>query len=298
MEFHQVHYYVELCRTLNFTRAAEACHVTQPALTRAIQRLEEELGGPLFYRERNLTQLTELGRVVRPLLEQMLTAAESAREQADRFNKNELPSLNIGLSPTISARLMISPLKELLRRYTTLDIRVRTTDHKQLIDDLLQGRVDAAFVVADSKLPDRVNRWILFTEAFCIAFAADHPLSRLEEFPLTALQGQQLLGRYESEANDRFRDLCADAGVPLQLRHVGESEEHLQYLTLASRGMVLVPEHIPLMTELQSRPLPIPGMRRSVSLAVVHGRRYTPALDGFVKLTRTRDYVRELALSS
>jgi len=62
MELHQVRYYVALCKALNFTRAAEACNVTQPALTRAIQRLEEELGGPLFQRERNLTQLTELGR--------------------------------------------------------------------------------------------------------------------------------------------------------------------------------------------------------------------------------------------
>ena len=61
MELTQVRYFVALCRTLNFTRAAEACSITQPVLTRAIQRLETELGGPLLYRERNLTQLTPLG---------------------------------------------------------------------------------------------------------------------------------------------------------------------------------------------------------------------------------------------
>src|SRR5262249_55698195 len=65
MELHQVRYCVALCKNLNFTRAAEACNVTQPALTRAIQKLEDELGGPLFERERNLTQLTELGRLMR-----------------------------------------------------------------------------------------------------------------------------------------------------------------------------------------------------------------------------------------
>ena len=74
MEFHQVRYFLALCTTLNFTRAAEACNVTQPALTRAIQRLEEEFGGPLFQRERSLTQLTELGRLMRPLMEQTLAA--------------------------------------------------------------------------------------------------------------------------------------------------------------------------------------------------------------------------------
>jgi DNA-binding transcriptional LysR family regulator len=68
MELFQVRYFLALSKTLNFTRAAEACNVTQPALTRAIQRLEEELGGALLYRERSLTQLTELGKVILPHL--------------------------------------------------------------------------------------------------------------------------------------------------------------------------------------------------------------------------------------
>src|SRR6185312_15395800 len=68
MEFNQVRYFLTLANTLNFTRAAESCNVTQPALTRAIQKLEDELGGLLFYREHNLTQLTELGQLMRPVL--------------------------------------------------------------------------------------------------------------------------------------------------------------------------------------------------------------------------------------
>ena len=70
MDLVQIRYFLALAETLNFTRAAERCNVTQPALTRSIQRLEDELGGPLLLRERNLTQLTELGRAMLPLLEQ------------------------------------------------------------------------------------------------------------------------------------------------------------------------------------------------------------------------------------
>ena len=64
MEMHQVRYFLALCETLNFTRAAQRCNVAQPSLTRAIKNLEEELGGPLFRRERNRTHLTDLGRLV------------------------------------------------------------------------------------------------------------------------------------------------------------------------------------------------------------------------------------------
>src|SRR5260370_34699977 len=78
MELFQVRYFLALARTLNFTRAAGACNVSQPALTRAIQRLEEELGGPLLHRERKLTQLTDLGRAMLPHLEAAHAAADSA----------------------------------------------------------------------------------------------------------------------------------------------------------------------------------------------------------------------------
>ncbi|MGY9105521.1 MAG: LysR family transcriptional regulator, partial [Alphaproteobacteria bacterium] len=69
MEMQQVRYFLALAQELNFTRAAEACNVTQPALTRAIKGLEDELGGPLFHRERANTHLSELGLIMRPHIE-------------------------------------------------------------------------------------------------------------------------------------------------------------------------------------------------------------------------------------
>ncbi len=60
MEMHQVRYFLAVARTRNFTRAAEECNVSQPSLTRAIQKLEGELGGPLFRREHSLSHLTDL----------------------------------------------------------------------------------------------------------------------------------------------------------------------------------------------------------------------------------------------
>src|SRR5947207_15466178 len=84
MEMHQVRYFLAVADTLNFTRAAEQCHVSQPALTRAIQQLEEELGGLLLRRERTLTHLTEFGRLIEPHLRQLAAAAEPAQTTAQR----------------------------------------------------------------------------------------------------------------------------------------------------------------------------------------------------------------------
>src|SRR6266699_1397486 len=79
MEMHQVRYFLAVARTLNFTRAAEECNVTQPALTRAIKQLEDELGGELIRREGRNSHLTDLGNKMRPMLQQCFDSAIGAK---------------------------------------------------------------------------------------------------------------------------------------------------------------------------------------------------------------------------
>src|ERR1700742_5014346 len=109
VELHQVRYFLALARTLNFTRAAEQCNVSQPALTKSIQKLEYEMGGPLLHRERHLTQLTDLGKIILPMLERTLDAADTARLQAREYKSKDLAPLRVGLTPSISASLMVQP---------------------------------------------------------------------------------------------------------------------------------------------------------------------------------------------
>lgn len=82
MEMHQIRYFLATARVLNFTRAADDCNVSQPSLTRAIQKLEDEFGGELFRRERSRTHLTDLGRQMLPHLERTLEAAHAAMQLA------------------------------------------------------------------------------------------------------------------------------------------------------------------------------------------------------------------------
>src|SRR5258708_5908456 len=80
MEVHEIRYFLALAETLNFTRAADRCNVSQPALTRAIQHLEDKLGGPLVHRERGNTHLTELGRIMHPHFQEVAQQMEEARK--------------------------------------------------------------------------------------------------------------------------------------------------------------------------------------------------------------------------
>lgn len=85
MEMHEVRYFLALCAEQNFTRAARRCGVAQPSLTRAIKKMEAELGGLLFNRDRTNTRLTDLGIYVRAELEQIDRSAGAAKRKAATF---------------------------------------------------------------------------------------------------------------------------------------------------------------------------------------------------------------------
>jgi molybdenum-dependent DNA-binding transcriptional regulator ModE len=82
METNQVRYFLALCEEQSFTRAAKRCGVSQPSVSNAIKRLEEELGGDLFHRTKNGAKLSPLGVAIRPYLDQINECAEDARRRA------------------------------------------------------------------------------------------------------------------------------------------------------------------------------------------------------------------------
>ena len=113
MEMHQIKYFLAVSRTLNFTRAAEECNVAQPSLTRAVRKLEGELGGDLFRRERNRTHLTELGRRMITPLSQCYDSALAAKADAENFGKVEIAPLRCGISHAINLELLEPALRAL-----------------------------------------------------------------------------------------------------------------------------------------------------------------------------------------
>jgi LysR family hydrogen peroxide-inducible transcriptional activator len=126
METHQIGYFLAVAETLNFTRAAEQCHVAQPSLSRAILKLEEEIGGALLRRERNRTHLTDLGRDMRPMLRQAFESAAAAKEHAANYKNAKHAPLRIGLSLTICLDVIAPILSELARASPGLELQIVT----------------------------------------------------------------------------------------------------------------------------------------------------------------------------
>lgn len=291
MELHQVRYFLALAQSLNFTRAAEQCNVTQPALTKAIQKLELELGGELLYRERQLTQLTDLGKLLLPMFETTLSAAVSIRLQAEGFRHKTVAPLKIGLAPCISASLVATPLLQIAETMPGLQVELEEAPPKRLIEMLLEGHVNAAICADDLEiLPDRIDFWRLFEERFTVLVARQGPLSGDGPIPGEALTEAVWVEQIGCETARRF---WAERPANLNRLRVGHRSrhlDHLQQLVKAGLGVMLAPEHMPYVSDLTRRVIEGDEFRREIRLLVMSGRRYLPALGAFVRLARTRDW--------
>lgn len=286
MELTQVRYFLALSRALNFTRAAEACNVTQPALTRAIQRLEEEFGGALLFRERSLTQLTDLGRSMLPHLEAMLNAADSAAELADARRRQPVASLKIGLGPGIGATAVALAIREVLALLPDVKIRFEEAGAAVLVDGMLSDMLDCALVPADYALPERLNYWPLYTEDAVVVLPPSHPLAECTAVTAddllgeTLLQGERCGGfahRLSVVSGRQFRTICCDGAT-----------SHLLALVQAGLGITVLSERVGIPAPLTVRPVTEPAVSRQIRLAAVAGRPHGAAVSGFIKLCRAR----------
>src|SRR5690606_30251220 len=133
-------------RTLNFHRAAEMTHVTQPALTRAIQKLEAELGGRLFHREHNHVRLTDFGLLMRGHLQQIIQSSDLAREAARNFLRPEKRGLALGVMPTIGSLRFVRLLHDFIRSEPGIAVTVVEGLPLRLARLLLEGELDIALM--------------------------------------------------------------------------------------------------------------------------------------------------------
>jgi LysR family hydrogen peroxide-inducible transcriptional activator len=163
----QLRYFDALARHGHFGRAAEACAISQPAISMQIKELEEALGGILIERNARQVVLTrfgeELARRVRDILRSIDELGDFARASRDRL----VGHLRIGMIPTIAPYLLPKVIENLARMHPELDIHVRETVTPKLIQELAEGRLDTAIVALPVSEPS-LTEVALFAENFLL----------------------------------------------------------------------------------------------------------------------------------
>ncbi|TAL36520.1 MAG: LysR family transcriptional regulator [Phenylobacterium sp.] len=286
MEMQQVRYFLALARTLNFTRAAEQSNVSQPALTRAIQQLEHELGGPLFHRERANTHLSELGRMMLPYLEQIHAQTEAAKQQAKAIKKLDNVTLRIGAMCTIGPALISDLIVKFQIAHPNVDLEVVEEGSVELMDMLTKGDLNLALFGLPEPLDVRFHGLSLFQERFVIALPPDHPLAAHNVVRCSDTHEQPYVSRANCEIFDHARRQLRAHGVQWKKVFSSERDDWVQGMIKAGLGFGFFPELSVTDPGLVTRRLIDPEFVRTIMLVTVRGRPHSPAVGAFVQQAR------------
>jgi LysR family hydrogen peroxide-inducible transcriptional activator len=283
MELQEIRYFLALTKTLNFTRAAEQCNVSQPALTRAIQKMEEELGGTLFARERSRTHLTDLGRLLQPHLLEVIARTEAARDTATRFLRLESAHISLGVMCTIGPLRFVSFLSQFHAENPGIDVTLIEAVPDRLCELLLDGKLDAALIARPNGFAVPLQALTLYPERFVIACSAGHQFARQNAVQFAELDGQPYLSRINCEYQDYLRETCHSQGARLTGAFRSEREDWIQIMVAAGMGICFLPEFSVTFPGVIARPAVSPSVAREVSLVTVSGRRWSSPLSAFVR---------------
>ncbi len=284
MEMHQVRYFVALAETLNFTRAAERCNVSQPSLTRAIKLLEDEMGGPLFNRERNQTHLTELGRTTEPHLRELLRQAQAARLRARDFAQLRAASLKLGVTRSVPLAPLTMSLQRFATDYPETDIRLQEDAGPALGEALRRGDLEVIMVLEADADPEEFHLYRLGESLPMVAMPAAHRLAQHAEVPLAALADEEVVCVEQCVFWHRLEARLRESGIDKRPRIIVDTVDRIREVVASGLGVALLAAGHELHGGVTGRPLEAFDGGHQLTLATRRGRLYSPPVKAFVDI--------------
>jgi DNA-binding transcriptional LysR family regulator len=253
LEFSELHAFVVLAGELHFRKASERLFLSQPALSKKIQRLEEKLNGTLFVRSRRKVALTDAGRCFLPKAARLLQDAEDALLDTRAVIEGRSGTLRIGFGIASVSEILPRTILRFRKLYPDVELQLPEMSSPSQVSSLIEGRLDAGILRLPVSNP-RLISMPLFSEHLVLATPADAPYRSKKGIGGFRYSGFIFVSPLVSETfHDRVLSLCLSAGFTPRV--VQEANEILTILHLvrAGVGISLVPR--------SALRLKVPGVR-------------------------------------
>lgn len=246
MTLTELRYFTALARELHFGRAAAQCFVSQPTLSVAIKKLEEQLDVALFERASQEIRLTEAGQRLLPQAHRVLEEAEQFKQLAKGHTDPLAEPIRLGAIYTVAPYLFPRLVPAIKARAPQLPLLLEDNFTASLDERLAAGQVDAIVVAAPFSAPGIVSTG-LYDEEFVVAMPASHPLAGREAIEVHELMQQDLLMLGSGHCfRDQVLNFCAriQSGERGELQHMveGSSLETIRQMVAAGVGITVLPK--------------------------------------------------------
>ena len=281
MEIHQVRYFLAVVETRSFTQAAERCAVSQPALTGAVKKLEEEMGGPLILRERGGAKLTALGQHVLPRFQRLYDETLAVQVIADNHRRLKQVPLRAGILCTVGPARLAGSVAAFRAEAPGVELEMVVASQGEIMRRLEAAEVDVIVSSVGEVVPDWCVVTPLYEERYVVVLPPGHRLAARETLSIDDLRGEPYLDRLACEMREKVAAVCEARRVELYAAYRTDREDWVQSLVQAGLGFAFMPEHSVMLPEASQRPLVDPPLGRTIALVRSGNRTPTPALQLF-----------------
>lgn len=240
MELYQLRHFVAVAETGSFTKGAERCHVTQPALSGSIARLEEDLGAKLFFRTKRTVSLTDAGQKLLTDSLLILKACNSAREKIR--GAAAAPQLRLGVVRTFPTQKLTALLSALRIDLPGLEVQIAEGSAAELDQRLMMNKLDAALTILTDATSDVMREMPVFEERYLLYASSAHPLTAKREVTLADLNDQHFIVRTACETYAATTALFREKGVHVRVTCRTQQDDRALELVRAGFGVALLPE--------------------------------------------------------
>jgi len=306
MTLTELKYIVAVARERHFGHAAEACHVSQPTLSVAIKKLEEELDVKIFERGGNEIAVTPLGEQIVRQAQQVIEQAQAIREIAKSGKDPVSGPLRMGVIYTIGPYLLPDLVRQAIDRVPQMKLLIQENFTARLLEMLRTGEIDCAILA--EPFPDTgLALAPLYDEPFAVAVPTQHPLARRASVTAAELKTETLLllgtghcfRDHVLEACPEYARFSSDA-EGIRKSFEGSSLETIKYMVASGMGVTVVPQlsvakdrspnihHVPFADPVPTRRVVLAWRRsfpRYEAIAALRNAIYACELDGVKRLS-------------
>lgn len=282
MEWQQIEYFQVVARLQHITRAAETLLISQPALSRSIARLEEELGVPLFERQGRSIILNSYGQLFLKRVDRMINEFQDGKKEIQDLLDPDYGEVSFGFMPTLGTYLIPNLISSFRVNYPNVNYRFKQNGNDLLLKQLESNEID--FCLVSSIEAKSQFQWVqLWREELFIIVPSSHHLANHESITLQEIANEPFVLLEKGNGLRGIADqLFQEAGISPKITFEGEEVHTIAAFVAAGLGVTLIPEFKGIDWDKISRiRLRTPNCQREIGLAWVEGRYLSPAAKRF-----------------
>jgi DNA-binding transcriptional LysR family regulator len=292
MKLRHLRYFLAVAEASNFTKAAAQLQIAQPALSRQVKHLEDEIGVELLRRSPRGVTLTAEGRLFQKEVRELLKRTGESVENVRALARGEYGQLRIGYVSAATIEILPPGLAAFRKSVPGAEVMLYDLSSDELITGLRKGRLELAIMVQPiSEQTPGIQAEVLRTYPLCVALTPAHPFASLKSIPLEKVAAQPLIGLRAGDFPEYHRNLsCIFASIGAKPSIVVECDSNNSLLieVEAGRGITLCIPIFKLVTGKRLLYRPVTGTTVSVSIAIAHAAEgeLTPAAEKFCDIMR------------